>query len=124
MDALIYIIHSPIHNNRASPLPSEGRASKGRSSLPRSILCLGARISEEMDGETKIEADLDHSPTNGFPVTVDSLPQGSSSKSQNRDRDSPASAASAKRRCVSTACIACRRRKSKVGLEDLSPATA
>lgn len=36
----------------------------------------------------------------------------SGAKSRKRDRDSPGSS---KRRCVSTACIACRRRKSKVG---------
>lgn len=37
----------------------------------------------------------------------------SGAKSRKRDKDSPASS---KRRCVSTACIACRRRKSKVGV--------
>lgn len=35
-------------------------------------------------------------------------------KSQRQTSDEPAK--SAKRRCISTACLACRRRKSKVGL--------
>ena len=40
---------------------------------------------------------------------------GAKSKSRAREKDTAAAAAAAaKRRCVSTACIACRRRKSKV----------
>ena len=53
---------------------------------------------------------------------ADSLSKSAKSKSRKKDKE--ASAAS-KRRCVSTACIACRRRKSKVGTnfhEDLSVA--
>lgn len=64
-----------------------------------------------MAAETKIEPESDHqTPTNNdFPTALESNPKASHSK----DKGSPASA-SAKRRCVSTACIACRRRKSKV----------
>ena len=77
-----------------------------------------------MAGGTKVEDDSDHhhqpSPTHPFPTPSESHhhhhhhhPKTNKSKSHDRDRDPPASA-SAKRRCVSTACIACRRRKSKV----------
>ena len=67
-----------------------------------------------MTGETKIEDDSDHhTPTDNFPTAPESNPKPTKSKSHSKDKDSPASA-SAKRRCVSTACIACRRRKSKV----------
>ena len=77
-----------------------------------------------MAGETKFEDESDHqTPTqHPFPTTSESnhpKPSSSSSsasnksKSHGKHKDSPASA-SAKRRCVSTACIACRRRKSKV----------
>lgn len=84
-----------------------------------------------MAGETKIEHDeSDHqTPTQQqhhhhhqyLPTSSESnpspnsnhLPKSNKSKSHSKEKDSPASA-SAKRRCVSTACIACRRRKSKV----------
>ena len=67
-----------------------------------------------MAGETKIEYESDHqTPTNDFPTATESNPKATKSKSHSKDKGSPASA-SAKRRCVSTACIACRRRKSKV----------
>lgn len=75
-----------------------------------------------MAGETKIEDESDHqTPTQHqyFPTTPESIPnpnhalKPNKSKSHSKEKDSPASA-SAKRRCVSTACIACRRRKSKV----------
>lgn len=67
-----------------------------------------------MAGETKIEDEPDHqTPTNDFPTAPGSNPKATKSKSHSKDKGSPASA-SAKRRCVSTACIACRRRKSKV----------
>lgn len=68
-----------------------------------------------MPGETKIEDESDHqTPTNDFSTLQESNPKATKFKSLSKDRDkaSPASA-SAKRRCVSTACIACRRRKSK-----------
>lgn len=66
-----------------------------------------------MAGETKIEDEPDHqTPTNDFPTAPESNPKATKSKSHSKDKGSPASA-SAKRRCVSTACIACRRRKSK-----------
>lgn len=66
-----------------------------------------------MAGETKIEDQSDHqTPTNDFPTAAESSPKPGKSKSHSKDKGSPASA-SAKRRCVSTACIACRRRKSK-----------
>lgn len=65
-----------------------------------------------MAGETKIEDESDNqTPTNDFPSS-DSIPRASKSKSHSKDKGSPASA-STKRRCVSTACIACRKRKSK-----------
>ena len=74
-----------------------------------------------MAGETKIEDESGHqTPTHDqpFPTSPQSIPKANKSKlSHEKDKGSPASAsasASAKRRCVSTACIACRRRKSKV----------
>lgn len=73
-----------------------------------------------MAGETKLEDESDHqTPTNDFPIAPESNPKATKSKSQSSHKGSPAStsasaSASAKRRCVSTACIACRRRKSKV----------
>ena len=45
------------------------------------------------------------------PVTTETTTKSTKAKSRGKDKDS---VASAKRRCVSTACIACRRRKSKV----------
>lgn len=60
---------------------------------------------------------VDEAEHNTIPVTNSTngsthiSPKPIKSKSRNRDKES---AASAKRRCVSTACIACRRRKSKV----------
>ncbi len=67
-----------------------------------------------------VEDEADQTATADIPKPAGSLPKGSNkpkSHSQQSDKGSPAStsAASAKRRCVSTACIACRRRKSKVG---------
>ena len=70
-----------------------------------------------MAGSPKIEDDeLDHTTTTDIPNALESLPKGNKIKSHSRDKDSKDSpgSASAKRRCVSTACIACRRRKSKV----------
>ena len=59
------------------------------------------------------------SPTSSIPNNIDSPPGSlsptSKTKPRRKDKDKEA-AASAKRRCVSTACIACRRRKSKVCL--------
>ena len=80
-----------------------------------------------MAGETKIEDESDHhqtTPTQHFPppppppttTTPEFITKSIKTKShfnKDKDKDTPA-AASAKRRCVSTACIACRRRKSKV----------
>ena len=81
-----------------------------------------------MAGETKIEDESDHqTPTQHIPSPTTSesnpnpIPKSIKSKSHfNKDKDTPA-AASAKRRCVSTACIACRRRKSKVSSPFPSP---
>ncbi len=70
-----------------------------------------------MAGSPKIEDDEpDHTTTTDIPNASESLPKGNKTKSHSRDKDSKDSpgSASAKRRCVSTACIACRRRKSKV----------
>ena len=70
-----------------------------------------------MAGSPKIEDDdPNHTTTNDIPNAVESVPKGNKAKSHSRDKDSKDSpgSASAKRRCVSTACIACRRRKSKV----------
>lgn len=77
------------------------------------------------DPATKIEDEFDPTSTSGFPSAAESTAtsKGLKSKSQSRDKASPASTASAKRRCVSTACIACRRRKSKVR-SSFSSATA
>lgn len=71
----------------------------------------------------KREEEPDQTATSDIPSATESATpkesksaKGSKSKSHSRDvdsKDSPGSA-SAKRRCVSTACIACRRRKSKV----------
>lgn len=47
------------------------------------------------------------------PSTEQPLNELKSFKSQRQTSDEPAK--SAKRRCISTACLACRRRKSKVG---------
>ena len=67
-----------------------------------------------MAGETKLEDDSDHqTPTNHLHNVPDPNPKATKSTSHSKDKGSHASA-SAKRRCVSTACIACRRRKSKV----------
>lgn len=49
--------------------------------------------------------------TNNINGSTETVTKPAKAKSRNKDNDS---AASAKRRCVSTACIACRRRKSKV----------
>ena len=70
-----------------------------------------------MAGSPKIEDDeFDHTITTDIPNASESLLKGNKIKSHSRDKDSKDSpgSASAKRRCVSTACIACRRRKSKV----------
>jgi hypothetical protein len=70
-----------------------------------------------MAGSPKIEDDdPDHTTHTDIPNAVESVPKGNKAKSHSRDKDSKDSpgSASAKRRCVSTACIACRRRKSKV----------
>ena len=70
-----------------------------------------------MAGSPKIEdEEPDYTTTTDVPNATDSLPKGNKTKSHGRDKDSKDSpgSASAKRRCVSTACIACRRRKSKV----------
>ena len=60
--------------------------------------------------------ELGHTTSIDTADAADNLTKGSKTKSHSRDKDSKESpsAASAKRRCVSTACIACRRRKSKV----------
>ena len=76
-----------------------------------------------MAGSPKLEDDdPDHTTTNDIPSAVESVPKGNTAKSHSRDNDSKDSpgSASAKRRCVSTACIACRRRKSKVRLLAIS----
>lgn len=67
---------------------------------------------------TKLEADSNKatSPANSNNKTVDgseSASKAAKTRARNRDKDAALSA-SVKRRCVSTACIACRRRKSKV----------
>ncbi|KAL8718278.1 MAG: hypothetical protein Q9225_004569, partial [Loekoesia sp. 1 TL-2023] len=54
-------------------------------------------------------------PTTSSPLSPTEHPSGTKSKSRLAERE----AASTKRRCVSTACIACRRRKSKA--RDLTP---
>ena len=77
-----------------------------------------------MAGSPKIEDnDPDHTTTNDIPNPVESVPKENKAKPHSRDNDSKDSpgSASAKRRCVSTACIACRRRKSKVRLLAFSP---
>lgn len=63
--------------------------------------------------ETKIEDDSDHTTTTTTSTTINSSSKRRkfTSKSHSTDKGSPAPA---KRRCVSTACIACRKRKSKV----------
>lgn len=53
---------------------------------------------------------------NDISPTTEQLPNDRKHfKTQRQSSDEPAK--SAKRRCISTACLACRRRKSKVGLE-------
>lgn len=51
--------------------------------------------------------------SNGIIYASESASKAAKAKSRMRDKDAAVSA-SVKRRCVSTACIACRRRKSKV----------
>lgn len=90
------------------------------------------RISEERpdllltDSMAEDERPQPLSPPASIPNNFDS-PPGSLSptskiKPRRKDKDKEA-AASAKRRCVSTACIACRRRKSKVCLLPSSKGT-
>ena len=70
-----------------------------------------------MAGSPKIEdEETNHTTTIDIPNALHSLPKGNKIKSHSREKDSKDSpgSTSAKRRCVSTACIACRRRKSKV----------
>ena len=84
-------------------------------------------FSEEMAHSPKIEDEPDETSTADIPDAADSTSKegkttkGTKVKSHSRDGDSKDSpgAASAKRRCVSTACIACRKRKSKVREDDL-----
>ena len=76
--------------------------------------------SEEMTDEPKLE-EHDSSSPNGIDNSIQSASKTSiKSKSRNEDKASP-SAASAKRRCVSTACIACRKRKSKAYITLMIP---
>jgi len=59
---------------------------------------------------TKVE-EADYASVNGIDTSAEHAPKSSKIKARNIDK---ASDNSAKRRCVSTACIACRKRKSKV----------
>lgn len=75
---------------------------------------------ESMAEATKFEADPTTNTTTGPPHGSNGIIEASESaakaakaRSRIRDKDAAVSA-SVKRRCVSTACIACRRRKSKV----------
>jgi hypothetical protein len=82
---------------------------------------IAIRKTRRMAAETQLKREdgdtLDNS--NGTTPEVDrgpparSSPSTTNGKSKHRDKDP---SGSAKRRCVSTACIACRRRKSKVSV--------
>ena len=62
-------------------------------------------------------AKVEESSRDGNGNSVNQCQKAPKSKARSRDKDSPVSV---KRRCVSTACIACRRRKSKVCQESLN----
>lgn len=120
-DLLRLLVNAPGKTLRACVTPYKPFAStkKPRVSITK-LTGLGPRafprfipphLRGDMSGSPKIEDnDPDHTTTN------DIVPKGNEDKSYSRDKDSKDSpgSASAKRRCVSTACTACRRRKSKV----------